>query len=66
VDELDDDDDDVDAAINDRAQTDDMYQQHQQQGRTDTSYSEITRLTNVIRECAAFMTDFVQKIFDPS
>jgi len=28
--------------------------------------SEVARLANTTRECAIFMADFVQKIFDPS
>jgi len=59
VDELDDDDDDVSAVD---------YQRQQPPhsdvgGRND---SEIARLANITRDCAIFMADFVQKIFDPS
>jgi len=62
VDELDDDDDDVSAF--DQSQADDEHLRHQQTGSS--ADSEMARLANIGRDCAVFMADFVQKIFDPS
>ena len=59
MDELDDDDDDVSAVDYQRQQP----PHSDAGGRND---SEIARLANITRDCAIFMADFVQKIFDPS
>jgi len=66
VDDMDDDDDDVSMVsrfVADRGQS---AGQHQQPQQTHHGDSEVTRLANITRDCAVFMTDFVQKIFDPS
>ena len=64
VDEMDDDDDDVSAVS--RFVSGYQEQQPRQSESNGRNDSEITRLANVTRDCAVFMADFVQKIFDPS
>ena len=69
VDDLDDDDDDVLAVTglaSDRRPTSYDQQQLQQTDSDGRSDSEMSQLTNINRECAVFMADFVKKIFDPS
>jgi len=65
LDEMDEDEDD-EVVIADRGLTGYHHQQPQQTDSTGRCDSEVARLVNITRDCAVFMADFVQKIFDPS